>query len=254
MKKIIVCIIVFILIILVGILVYLKLNNYKTEKEIYELAQNLNNYSNFHVHTIRTSNVYGITEQDWYWKDNEFMQKNNEGFAYSNSNEKIFISIPAVIYNSNEPKVIHVYENYEEAVRNVTNKADNFMSIFFVDDENNYKNNFDYKFCGIESINGKECYKIFIKHKLQENEATLWIEKETGFVIKNELNFDGELATCENTYKIGTVTTDDIKKPDLQEFKESGEYEFLYRVYKENGECEVIEEDKEGNRVSYIEK
>lgn len=227
---------------------YLKLNYYKTEKAMYELIQNINNYNNLHVHTVRTSNKNGTTKIDRYWKDNELKEissdSNENDCAYTNSDEKIFIAV------SEEDKSIHIYENDEANVNNVSYKFDNFTGIFVMDTDNM---NQDYQYCGIENINNKECYKIFVNNKLQENEATLWIEKETGFVLKHENFFDGELITYENTYEIGTVTDDDVKKPDVQFYKDSGEYEFVYRKYKENGECEVTHVEAQGDTYSYIE-
>lgn len=219
-NKIMIYIIIVVLIAIVGIFEYSKLNYYKTAEAMYELTQNINNYNNLYVHTVYTSNIYGTTEIDRWWKDNEYKEKSNSnenGCAYINSNEKIFIVI------LEEDKTIKISENYESAAECIINKSINFTGIFNPSTSDN-----NYKYCGIEDINNNECYKIFIKHKLQESELTLWIEKETGFVIKQETVFNGEIITYENTYEIGNVTNGDIEKPDLQEYKDSGEYELVY--------------------------
>ena len=111
----------------------------------------------------------------------------------------------------------------------------------------------DYKRKLFKRITNLKCYKIFVSNKFQVDEATLWIEKKTGFVLKLKEFFDGETITYENTYEIGTVTDDDVKKPDIQAYKDSGEYEFVYRKYKENGECEVTHIEPQGDTYSYIE-
>lgn len=247
-KKIIICIIITVLIVVVGILVYLKLNYYKTEKPMYELTQNLNNYNNLHIHTVRISDKYGTLEKDRYWKDNEYKEKDSSNAendcAYINSNEKTFISI------LEEDKSVYISENDITTDMEINNKSHNFTGIFCIDIKNL---NQDYQYLGTENINNKECYKIFVSNKNQVDTATLWIEKETGFVLKLEEFFDGETITYENTYEIGTVTDDDVKKPDIQAYKDSGEYEFIYRKYKENGECEVTHVEPQGDTYSYIE-
>lgn len=247
-KKIIICIVITIFIVVIVILAYLKLNYYKTEKPMYELTQNLNNYNNLHVHTVQTSDKYGTIEIDRYWKDAEYKEKTSDSSendcAYENSDEKIFIAV------SEEDKEVYISENDEGSMSTVTDKSNKYTGIFCVDIDNM---NQDYKYCGTENINNKECYKIFVSNKFQVDEATLWIEKETGFVLKLKEFFDGETITYENTYEIGTVTDDDIKKPDIQAYKDSGEYEFVYRKYKENGECEVTHIEPQGDTYSYIE-
>lgn len=214
--------IIIILIVLIGIIAYFKLNYYKTENAMFELTQNINNYNNLHVHTIETSNKSGTLEIDRYWKDNEFNEKNstnNENdYVYINSDEKVYINV------SENDKKIYIQEIDIANVRNITYKSENFTGIFYVDVDNI---NQDYKYCGIENINNKECYKIFVKNKFIENEATLWIEKETGFVLKQECLFYGELITYENIYEINTVTDNDIKKPDIQFYKDNGGYEII---------------------------
>ncbi len=222
-KKIIIAILITILIVVIGILAYLKVNYYKTEKPMYELTQNLNNYNNLHVHTVKTSDKYGTTEIDRYWKDSEYKEKTSNSSendcVYINSHEKVYIAI------SEEDKIVYINENDEENISTVTDKSNRFTGIFCVDIDNM---NQDYKYCGIENINNKECYKIFVSNKFQVDKATLWIEKETGFVLKLESFFDQELITYENTYEVGTVTDDDVKKPDAQAYKDSGEYEVTH--------------------------
>ena len=216
---IIICVII---IILSGIVVYFKTNYYKTEEAMFELTQNINNYSNLHVHTIETSDQYGILEIDRYWKDNEFNEKNSinnqNDYVYINSDEKVYINV------SEKDKKIYIQENDDANSRNIIYKSENFTGIFVVDINNI---NQDYKYCGVENINDKECYKIFVKNKSQNDEATLWIEKKTGFVLKQKSLFDGELVTFENTYEIGNVTDGDIKKPNMQFYRDNGEYEII---------------------------
>lgn len=216
---IIICVII---IILSGIVVYFKTNYYKTEEAMFELTQNINNYSNLHVHTIETSDQYGILEIDRYWKDNEFNEKNSinnqNDYVYINSDEKVYINV------SEKDKKIYIQENDDANSRNIIYKSENFTGIFVVDINNI---NQDYKYCGVENINNKECYKIFVKNKSQNDETTLWIEKKTGFVLKQKSLFDGELVTFENTYEIGNVTDVDIKKPNMQFYRDNGEYEII---------------------------
>lgn len=196
-------------------LIYFKLNYYKTRTAMYELALNINNYNNLHVHTVVTSSLYGIYEYDNYWKNYEYKENAN---VYINSNEKLFISI------NEETKKIFVYENDESDAKTVTEKANQFKGLLTLDLEGWS----DYTYCGIENISNKECYKVYIKHNLQEYEETLWIEKETGFVLKRETLFEGDLRTYEHTYEIGTVTNEDVARIDLQMYKINSEYEILY--------------------------
>lgn len=244
-KKIIICILILIIFALILIFTYSKINYYKTEKAMYELIQNINTYDNLYVHTVQTSSIYGTTECDRYWKNNTFVYIDDSGRAYTNSNEKQFISI-----NENE-KSIYISENDIANSLNITNKAMIFSGILPQDNSENFA---ECSYVGIENINNKSCYKMDINHKFQENKATIWIEIETGFVLKYENLFNGELITYEHTFEIETTTDDDVKKPDIKSYKDSGKYKFIYKNYKSNGECEVTCEEISGEKYTYIEK
>lgn len=71
-----------------------------------------------------------------------------------------------------------------------------------------------------ENYKGKECYKI-----TRDGELELWIEKATGLVIKMSSGYvkhsDGSIESLyyEMDYEFGTVTDEDVAKPDLKGYK-----------------------------------
>ena len=80
-----------------------------------------------------------------------------------------------------------------------------------------------------ENCNGKECYKIsnFYSNNLlySEGKNEVYIEKETGLTIKAingtavDENGNEQEIISEYEYKFGVVTDDDLKEPDISEYK-----------------------------------
>ena len=63
---------------------------------------------------------------------------------------------------------------------------------------------------GVEQYNGKDCYYI------KEGESEFFIEKESGLILHSLYNgkIDRKI-----DYTFDTVTDENIKKPDLSEYK-----------------------------------
>lgn len=237
MKRKKICILIIILIVLFSI--YYIFVNYKI-KYIREISQNINNYKNIHVHTIVESNNLELYYTDRYWNDFEYMETGSDNAcAYFNGNNNEFISI------DNANKNVYYCENNIPSNEVITDKSKCFLFI-----------SLDDKFCkikykGIEKINNIDCYKIFVNHKLQENKATIWIEKNTGFVIKFVHDFDDEIKIYNNSYEVNKV--DNIKRPDIDQYLNNNEYEIVHKKYIGNGDYEVYYIDDEGNEAMYIE-
>ena len=238
MKRKKICILIIILIVLFSI--YYIFVNYKI-KYIREISQNINNYKNIHVHTIVESNNLEPFYTDSYWNDFEYMETGslNTACTYINCNNNEFIFI------DNDNKYLYYCENDIPESEIITDKSKCFLYL-----------SLDDKFCkikykGIEKINNIDCYKIFVNHKLQENKATIWIEKNTGFVIKFVHDFDDEIKIYNNSYEVNKV--DNIKRPDIDQYLNNNEYEIVHKKYIGNGDYEVYYIDDEGNEAMYIE-
>lgn len=61
-------------------------------------------------------------------------------------------------------------------------------------------------------LENKDCYEIVFK----DNDMTVWIEKETGLIIKRQTT----IGIDRFSYEIGTVTDADVQKPDLTGYTE----------------------------------
>ncbi len=71
-----------------------------------------------------------------------------------------------------------------------------------------------------ENYKGKECYKITTYGEVEQ-----WVDKETGLIIRQSSGYyqskDGTMTRLyhEYTYQFGTVTDEDVAKPDLTGYK-----------------------------------
>ena len=69
-------------------------------------------------------------------------------------------------------------------------------------------------------INGKECYIFNRKYTEQEKKLEIYIEKDTGLVLKTiQTSATGEEEyTIQYEYSFGTVTDEDMQEPDATEY------------------------------------
>ncbi len=219
--------IILLFLLIISILFFTKFKDYKSQKELYDLCQNINNYNNLHIHEEFSSNRSEYGTNDRYWKDNIYVYYEDNkpnSFSYLDKLNNL------CIYINEEEKNVTIYENET----NYTQKEKTFYLIggFFSDKKWKY---IKYNFCGIENVNGQECYKISLSYKPQEGlEERYWIEKNMGLIIKQETCWpthipeDFIIETRVYSYEFDCVTNKNTEKPDIKAYEEKG-YEIIYK-------------------------
>lgn len=218
-----------------------KSSNYMSKNEIIGLIRNGYNHNNYfvqmtHIPIFNDENLQEYIEQytfniKFYYKNDISVTKreehynNNESIniSYNNYNTKECISI----YSSNNNKSISVDKFQTE---------DKIYETFIKKLE--YANN--YKFCGEEEIDSKKVYVVEIvdsdtynydlTHNIfgiqnDKNVSTLYIDKQTGLVLKlvNQYFYKDKINSNfeeEYEYKFDIVTEEDVKWPDLNDYKD----------------------------------
>ena len=235
-RKIIITLISIAIIVLVVILFYTKSNNYMSKRDIQKLYNNASKYTNIHyVKEEKSANLdlsesYTIYE-DYYCKDNIVYEKNtNENgeifsISYTNYNDNEAITI------SNKEKTIYIYDisNVLEKNRNqlFKNKFLNLQSNF--KNEKIYKS--IYKYEGKEKINNIETYKVIhnIVSEFYKEDLIHWIDKDNGLILREEgiiyfydesIDNHNQKFTRNYSYDFNIVTDEDIKRPNLAEYKD----------------------------------
>lgn len=212
-------------------------SNYITQEELYKLYNSVQNIDNIYLKVEELSfktfdSVYNpqytndngnVTIIDCYFKDNVYIEKKvlteNNSLIYTYKN---FDTNEGITINE-ENKQIEIY-----SVNSYENNNTIWDKFFISLDTLNQK----YKYCGIENINGIDCYCVIFKQTNQDCKYMFWIDKDSGCVIKadkelNDKNNGIRYIKLNNVkYEINKVSDDDIKKPNIEEYEG---YEIIYK-------------------------
>lgn len=230
-----------ILLLLFVILVFCTENsNYMSKNEIIKLVENAYNHNNYFVQVeqrpvFNDENLKEFAEQyimnmQFYYKDNISVFKSNT----AGNNEFNIISYNN--YNTKENVTIYTSDN-EKSVSTYNSNSDEKIDQLFI---KGLENADSYKFCGEGKINEKDVYILEITsfnsysydltHNIfgindDKNIFTVYIEKQTGLILKVEYNYFYKNEKKSNfvgeyNYKFDMVTDEDIKWPDLNEYKD----------------------------------
>ena len=212
-------------------------SNYITQEELYNLYNSVQNIDNIYLKVEELSfktfdSVYNpqytndngdIIIIDCYFKDNVYIEKqvftdnNSLIYTYKNFNTNEGITI------NEENKQIEIY-----SVKSYENNNTIWDKFFISLDTLNQK----YKYCGIENINGIDCYCVIFKQTNQDCKYMFWIDKDSGCVIKadkelNDKNNGIRYIKLNNVkYEMNKVSDNDIKKPNIEEYEG---YEIIYK-------------------------
>lgn len=205
--------------IIIFVLVYhLIINNKYSKKFIYELTEKNINNDNFILEKEENiikegqSNKTRITQKEdarreenlnngeikWYANDLVIMQNSDEKIYYRQKAGETDIN-GNTTYRYMTTKDILTYSTLRNDFKCV-----NFMM-----------NSQNYKYLKKEKYNDTECIVVDI----EDYQAKVWINLETGFILKEELYLNGTLESI-TTYKVETniVTDKEIDLPNLEEY------------------------------------
>ena len=221
------------LMILILLVFFAQSSEYMSQKDMVKLMNQNKNKDNY---------VLEITQT-----------QNNIDLEYSTKaiNKKIgntFSSITLTKYNDLEEQINsigYIDENevisiYPESKRIYINKVNQDAEYDTIPngDYLQYINN--YKYCGESMLNGKETYVVecqpesnygydanlnkFVKHTTS---SKMWIEKETGLLLKEEQNYssnseidEDHIIFTEYKYQYDVLNEQDIAKPDIYEYQD----------------------------------
>lgn len=206
-----VCNIIIIIIFIYNIIV----NNIYSEKNIYKLIQkniNCNNYvleKNEKIIDTGAENKVKIVQKEdarmeddisdgvtkWYI-DNLIIKKNK--------NDKV--------YYKQKKEDENQYITTQEMLKYLT-LANEFQCY------NHIENCEKYKYLKNEKFNNKNCVVVRFDNIIDGHDAIIWIDCDTGFILKEELYLKDKLETI-TTYSIKTnvVSDEELDIPDLQEY------------------------------------
>lgn len=212
--------IIIILLILIIIIKIIQINFIENIKRNIEEFQKLDNsyykasslVEKQKIETIRIRKNKLVKEID------EFIKTNNFTIKYTNfeTNEIIIFDKLNNTYNinknidnyeiniKNSPKILKISSEMKEEISN-----GNIFSIF---------NCFRILYISTEKYNDIECYKIKTTREI------LYVDKDTLYPVFLEYNqtnsrYDQEKITIEYIFEVNTVTDEDIKFPDLNDYK-----------------------------------
>ena len=178
--------------------------------------------------------------------------ENVKNFYYENTSETElniipYNKIPKSIKRKNNKKIMKIYydgidyiwvndeENKVISISKWDHKDYPNKKVALIDYTDLYKENFhqkplfdillenmqEYEYKGEEKYNEYNCIMVnfiwYYEGKKIENE--LWIDKESGFIMKIIFKEDGkEIGRGEYNYKFNCVTDEDVKEPDLTNY------------------------------------
>lgn len=175
------------------------------------LCEKFNDYSNIKMHrtTIINDDKY---ETDFYWKDGIHSSKSSEGYSY----QAYYGTAISVLENE---KKIWVDNG---AVAPVP-KLDVINTLLYSD-----YTGARYKYLGIEKLDSKKVYKVFVKSYFQDYWQICWIDCKNGLIYKKETKIpDVDDTQVEYySYEFDTVTDNDIIRPYPQNYPD---YEVIYK-------------------------
>ena len=198
------------------------INNKYSRKYVYELIEKNGNTNNYIIVKERYSFKYGEKEVEkiiqkenarrveQYGDNYETMTLYANDFAI-HMDERTYSKIKGqkVDENGNETDVI-VTTKEIISLHPLKNEFDN---VPYIDSDG-------YKYLNKEKYNGVNCIKIQLI-KNEESYVIMWIDMETGFVLKEEKYNNEGVLECITTYKtnVNNVTDREIDFPDLNTYR-----------------------------------
>lgn len=189
-------------------------NNKITKEELIVLVNRSDKINNY---TLRSNKNKTI-----------FKYKENRGVFYKTDNEnaKIYVDYindkQTVLEKKN--KIAYISKNFQKISLN--SKKESFFELINRIEEYKTSEDYfnDYKCIVIEfdlnyTIKEDFSFEKDVQNNNKKQTNKIWIDKNTGVVMKIEAKIDDEIKTTESYYEFNNVTDNDVEVPDLSEYK-----------------------------------
>lgn len=205
------------IILVIALILYLYTQTKYSLEAVSELVSSAKRLSNMHVsYDVNRRGENIVT--DIYAKDNFYyiVSKNNTSSemlseCYYNPDTSEFINI-----QNSDPKSIHIFSNVSQ--QDVYDEYFNH-ELFFLENHDSQ----EFKFLGREEIEGKQCIKVcFMNNEIEK--TYYYIDLKDDHIVKeetfnyNENNEWEEVFEATYEYSYNTVTDDDVKKFDSNNY------------------------------------
>lgn len=202
--------VIIIIIAIVGISLIFYNRNFKkmNRDDVKTLAQKVATIDNISCEIAIESSEENVESSisDYKLKDGKLIGKIDTFEIYDNKNEQSLIQI------DRDSKEAYVYSEYDSQI-------DDFEAMLCTAEKLLESNDYEYIFKDYETVNGVKC----VAFSLSNTNTTfdIWLDKSNGMIVKMVCNYSAEGEKTISTtmlyrYKIGSVTDEEVQKPNLE--------------------------------------
>lgn len=202
--------VIIIIIAIVGISLIFYNRNFKkmNRDDVKTLAQKVATIDNISCEIAIESSEgnVGSSISDYKLKDGKLISKIDTFEIYDNKDEQSLIQI------DRDSKEAYVYSEYDSQI-------DDFEAMLCTAEKLLESNDYEYIFKDYETVNGVKC----VAFSLSNTNTTfdIWLDKSNGMIVKMVCNYSAEGEKTISTtmlyrYKIGSVTDEEVQKPNLE--------------------------------------
>ena len=193
--------VIIIIIAIVGISLIFYNRNFKkmNRDDVKTLAQKVATIDNIEENVESSISDYKL-------KDGKLISKIDTFEIYDNKDEQSLIQI------DRDSKEAYVYSEYDSQI-------DDFEAMLCTAEKLLESNDYEYIFKDYETVNGVKC----VAFSLSNTNTTfdIWLDKSNGMIVKMVCNYSAEGEKTISTtmlyrYKIGSVTDEEVQKPNLE--------------------------------------
>lgn len=202
--------VIIIIIAIVGISLIFYNRNFKkmNRDDVKTLAQKVATIDNISCEIAIESSEENVESSisDYKLKDGKLISKIDTFEIYDNKEEQSLIQI------DRDSKEAYVYSEYDSQI-------DDFEAMLCTAEKLLESNDYEYIFKDYETVNGVKC----VAFSLSNTNTTfdIWLDKSNGMIVKMVCNYSAEGEKTISTtmlyrYKIGSVTDEEVQKPNLE--------------------------------------
>ena len=202
--------VIIIIIAIVGISLIFYNRNFKkmNRDDVKTLAQKVATIDNISCEIAIESSEENVESSisDYKLKDGKLISKIDTFEIYDNKDEQSLIQIDS------DSKEAYVYSEYDSQI-------DDFEAMLCTAEKLLESNDYEYIFKDYETVNGVKC----VAFSLSNTNTTfdIWLDKSNGMIVKMVCNYSAEGEKTISTtmlyrYKIGSVTDEEVQKPNLE--------------------------------------
>lgn len=202
--------VIIIIIAIVGISLIFYNRNFKkmNRDDVKTLAQKVATIDNISCEIAIESSEENVESSisDYKLKDGKLISKIDTFEIYDNKDEQSLIQI------DRDSKEAYVYSEYDSQI-------DDFEAMLCTAEKLLESNDYEYIFKDYETVNGVKC----VAFSLSNTNTTfdIWLDKSNGMIVKMVCKYSAEGEKTISTtmlyrYKIGSVTDEEVQKPNLE--------------------------------------